>query len=278
MQAIKHLRSAMRRFLTVSLLTVLFTVLLIGTTSTSWSQDSPFMLVEYMKVKPGMNDKYLESESQHWKPVHQSRVKDGTILDWSLYRIAHPSGTSTEYDYVTVTVFANYDKMENPMNLDHFKTAHPNGNPDKMMEQTSNSRNLVKRLMIEGVNILPPSQENYAAKYIQVDYMKVPEGGDQAYMDIETQVWKKMHKVRQKAGKIDAWGMYSVRYPYGTKEPFNYTTANFMSSWKQTGMGIDMEDAKAAGLSEDGANIMKKTLKARSLVSSELWERVDGLD
>lgn len=273
MHSLMHAKISMRGLIQLAL----SSFILLGFSQNSLAQEKPFFLVEYMKVKPGMNEKYLESESKHWKPVHQERVKDGTILDWALYRIAHPSGTGTEYDYVTVTVFPNYAKMESPMNLDHFKTAHPNGNPEQMMEQTGNSRNLVKRLVVEGIDFLPV-ENNTPAKYAQVDYMKVPEGGEQTYIEIETSIWKKMHQARQKAGKIKSWGIYSVRYPYGTKEPYNFTTVNFMSTWKQTGMGIDIEDAKAAGLTEDQQEIMKKTLEARSLVSSELWVRVDGIN
>lgn len=273
MQSIMHPVNAIRSFLQISIISILLS----GLSPNLFAQDQPYIVLEYMKVKPGMNDKYLEAESKFWKPVHQERVKSGDILDWTLLRVQYPSSSNSEYDYVTVTIFENYDKMENSMNLNHFKTAHPSGDMDAMLEQTGNSRSLVKQVVQRGVDYMGAQQENFIPQYVRVDYMKTPEGAEGTYVDMEKNTWKKLHQVRQKAGKLDAWGLYEVIYPYGSSEAFNYTTANFYSSWKQSGMGIETEDAQAAGLTDNSEAMMKKTLDSRSLVSSELWKRVDGL-
>ena len=62
-----------------------------------------YVIVEYMKVKPGMSEKYRECEKA-WKLIHQNRVKAGYITGWELEQVMFPSGADSEYDYLIITI------------------------------------------------------------------------------------------------------------------------------------------------------------------------------
>lgn len=49
-------------------------------------QETGYVIVEYMKVKPGMNDEYRDCE-RAWKLIHQERVKAGYITGWELEQV-----------------------------------------------------------------------------------------------------------------------------------------------------------------------------------------------
>ncbi|MEM6804764.1 MAG: hypothetical protein AAF696_25425 [Bacteroidota bacterium] len=258
--------------------TVLMLAIIGGFMSLSLAQENQaYISIEYMKVKDGQAQSYLEAE-QMWKKLHEVRKAEGHILEWNLCRVIYPQGSERPYDYVTITVYPNYKALNTSFSLDLIKKAHPDGDPSAMMEKTSSSRDLVKGLLLQSSEILPPLSEDFDTKFIQIDYMKTPEMGEGAYLAVERDIWKKIHAQRQKAGKLGVWGVYSVMYPYGANEEFNMLTANFFANWTQTGMGLDMSDAEKAGINMDMEEVSEKTLASRSLVKSELWERIEKVN
>ena len=69
----------------------------------SQNDDPSFYIIETMKSKPGMTGEYVDAEMKVWKKLHQERMKQGKIVEWYFYEVRYPSGTSTAYDFVTVT-------------------------------------------------------------------------------------------------------------------------------------------------------------------------------
>jgi hypothetical protein len=127
-----------------------FFSLLIAFMATSFSlsaqdNDQIWHIVDYMKVKPGMTEEYLECEKV-WKILHAERVKKGIIVDWQLLRVRFPAGANTEYDYVTVTTIKGgwqaYGKLDADWSEDYAKLIPK----DKMtlVENTENYRTFVK--------------------------------------------------------------------------------------------------------------------------------------
>jgi hypothetical protein len=75
---------------------------LAGANETAAQNQRPVVVtVEYMKVAPGQDDAYLQVEQKMWKPIHEARVKAGKAIAWYLYRVASPSGTLVDHNYVT---------------------------------------------------------------------------------------------------------------------------------------------------------------------------------
>lgn len=63
------------------------------------------ILVDFMKVAPENQDKYLDLERKVWKPYHEARLKAGIGRSWALYQMRFPSGTSMDRNFATINVF-----------------------------------------------------------------------------------------------------------------------------------------------------------------------------
>ena len=103
-----------------------------------------YLSVSYMKSLPGKDP--IAIEQKVWKPVHQAMVNAGNLERWAVYAREFPNGTATEYDYVTVMVFDEFRDLENPYGDFQalFRKVHPNEDPQKLLQQTEESRNLVR--------------------------------------------------------------------------------------------------------------------------------------
>lgn len=235
-----------------------------------------FAVVEYMKVKQGDEQKYVDLERNYWKKIHQERVKNGEILSWVLYEIRY-AGSNDEYNFVTGTIVTDPAKLENPFaGIDPEKVL-AGENVDKIMQETSNSRQLVKRNLIRRVSTVNPESGPASFNYIQVDFMKVKPGNDNMYMDVETNVWGPVHQQFVKDGSRVGWSLWQTVFPAGSGLEFQYVTTNFLSDFSQVG-AADYNGAFAKVHS--GKNIdqlMEKTNNSRELVRSELWRVVDSV-
>lgn len=107
------------------------------------SNTSRIYVVDFMKVEPGDEDRYVEVETEWWKPVHAERVRRGSMHSWSLYRVRYPDGTAKEYDFVTVNVFETFADSE----LDPFAflaEVHSDADTASIEEETLASRRMVR--------------------------------------------------------------------------------------------------------------------------------------
>ena len=159
-----------------------------------------FALVECMKVKPENENRYLEVEKNIWKPLHLERAKQGNIMGWMLYRVRF-TGTDDKYNYVTVTLFNDPLKIEDPWkNIDPAKVL-PGKDLDAAMKETGESRDLVSGILINRQAFVYPESGPGGSKYIQVDYMKVEQGKETEYNDVEINIWKPVHNEFIKADR-----------------------------------------------------------------------------
>lgn len=233
-----------------------------------------FAIVDFMKVKPENEAKYLDVEKNTWKPLHQERLKQGKIIGWILYRVLY-TGTDDPYNYVTMTLFDYPANLENPWaGIDPEKVL-AGKDIDMLMEETGKSRDLVKSNLIVRLDEVIPQGGPGEIKYIQVDYMKVKPGNENAYVEMEETIWKPVHEAFIKAGTRSGWSLWNQVFPSGSAMDYQYITANYFKDFSMIGAA----DYNAAfGKAHSGKNIdelSKKTTDSRDLVRSELWQTVD---
>lgn len=122
------------------------------------------------------------------------------------------------------------------------------------------------------------AQSDVPVSYLKVDYMKVAPGKTAEYLDVEKTIWKPIHRERVKAGKITGWYLYSVMYPAGTSAEYNYVTVSIFDKFTQTEEEYPQEHLKMAhpGVTDKKMDeMMARTIAARELVRSELWQLND---
>ncbi|HSO87712.1 MAG TPA: hypothetical protein VLQ91_14240 [Draconibacterium sp.] len=243
---------------------------------TNAQQNDPplFALVECMKVKPENESRYLEVEKNIWKPLHIERAKQGNIVGWFLYKVRF-TGTNDAYNYVTVTLFSNPANLEDPWkNIDPVKVL-PGKDLDAVMKETGESRDLVSASVINRMASVYRDGGPGDFKYIQLDYMKVEQGKDNEYIDVETNVWKAVHQEFIKAGSRVGWSLWGRVFPSGAGLDYQYATVNYFSDFSKIGVA-DYNDAfSKAHAGKNTDDLFAKTNASRVLVKSELWEVVD---
>jgi L-rhamnose mutarotase len=240
------------------------------------AQNAPtvFALVDFMKVKPGNEAKYVDLEKNVWKAMHQERIKKGIITGWVLYKVLY-TGSSDPYNYVTVTFFDNSANLEDPWAGIDPKKILPGKDVDKAYDETLNSRDLVKSNLIVRQDEVVPEGGPGDIKYIEVDYMKVKPGNEAAYMDVEKKIWEPIHKEFIKAGTRSGWSLWGQMYPAGSATEYQYITANYFPDFKKIGTADYTDAFKKAHAGEDVDALGEKTDKSRDLVKTELWQTVD---
>lgn len=261
---------------TILLLVFIAAFIFAGYQNKANAQNAPaiFAIVDFMKVKPENEAKYLEVEKNTWKPLHQERLNQGRIIGWILYRVLY-TGTNDPYNYVTMTLFDNPAHLEDPWaGIDPAKVL-PGKDIDKLSDETLKSRDLVKSNLIVRLDEIVPEGGPGQIKYIEVDYMKVKPGNEAVYVDVEENTWKPVHQEFMKAGSRVGWSLWNEIYPAGAAMDFQYVTANYFKDFSK----INAADYTAAfGKAHAGKNLdelMKKTTDSRDLVRSELWQTVD---
>lgn len=238
-----------------------------------------YFQVDYMKVPEGGGDAYLAVERDLWKPLHEERIRQGVIAAWSVYSVRFGSPQSA-YNYVTVTVFDDFAKLENPMPQATFEAAFPAGAPEGFMERTLEARKQVhSELWALNDAAQAEGESGPSGRYIVLNYMHAPVGGEPEYVSSEREIWKPLHEARIAAGYMSGWGLYGLVLPGGDATHYNWGTVDYydelgdiVESWPPE----IMEAAHPGATEEALQEMMDRTNRARTLHKSELWELVDS--
>jgi len=225
--------------------------------------------VSYMKIKGDVNE-YLQVE-QEWKKVHQRRLEQGKIYAWYLVQ-RHFGGTEAEYDYMTVTVYPTIGSMQNQFPDDLFE-----GLDQELLDKTGASRDLVKTEIFDTPIILEVMD---LPQYLNMQFMKVDQGKDEAYLKVEDEIWKPAHAEIKKMGILTTWSVYRQLYPGAYGGDYNYVVVNGYADRKKvtTGPAEGWEEFMLK-IHPDGniAEMMKQTFESRVLIKNELWELIDSV-
>jgi hypothetical protein len=235
--------------------------------------DTEYVIVEYMKVKPGMWDKYMECEKV-WKLIHQERVKAGYIKGWELEQVIFPSGTNSEYDFLTITHLKNWKAIDdlNGTWTDEIwakLTSKLTPEQKKMANDAADYRDLVKReIWTAGDMVFAPGNAKH--RYIVENFMKIPDGGWEDWMDMESKFVKPVHKKSVELGTRAGWLMGFMVLPRGGDYSYDASTLDFYDSWEQMGKDEgksweaiypDMTDGQITTLINDTRKIVKTEVR-----------------
>jgi hypothetical protein len=234
-----------------------------------------FALLDFMKVKQGDEQKYIDLERNYWKKIHQERVKQGEIVRWVLYEVLY-QGANDEYNFVTVAILNNPDKLEEPYAGIEVEKILAGEDIEKIMQETGDSRQLVKRNLITMVSTANDESGPAPFKYVQIDYMNVKPGNGSAYLDIENKVWKPVHQEFMNNGSRTGWALWQMIYPSGSGMEYQYATSNYIADFSKL---MTINFTEAFNKAHPGGNtekLMADTNKSRDLVRSELWRVIDG--
>lgn len=87
----------------------------LGLTPAAVAQDRPYtegpvMNVSYIRVKPGMFDKYVKWLATDWKRNMEAQKKEGIILDYAVY--SSPQSREGDWNMVLTTTYKNMGALD----------------------------------------------------------------------------------------------------------------------------------------------------------------------
>ena len=243
-------------------------------------QETGYVIVEYMKVKPGMNDEYRDCE-RAWKLIHQERVKAGYITGWELEQVVFPSGTDSEYDYLTITHLKNW-KAINDLNgtwTDEIWANLTKGLTAKQKEIADNAelyRDIVKReIWAGGEQVFVPGGKR--PMYAVENFMRIPPGRMDAWEEMETEFVMPVHKKSVELGTRAGWMITYMVLPRGADYPYQASTLDLYDSWEQ--MGLDEGKAwEAVHPGMDWGKAVQRFNATRTIAKTEVRRLVDFVE
>ena len=232
--------------------------------------------ISYMKSK---SDNYVELEKEMWKPLHQSRVEKGEMLGWYLYEVTYPYGSDRKYDYVTMNVYYSPTYMRDAQaeTIDaHALRVHPEKSLEEIAEATQAARDMVWGEVFYFVDRVLPANSGQPAAFIKVNFMKVDEGSDMDYVDMEKKFFKPVHTAAAEEGVMTDWNLLSRTLPAGSGYDYQYLTIDHYASAEVLNQPADNSLwMKVHGDKSDPEDILHKIQEVRKLTRQETWKLVD---
>jgi len=260
----------------ISILCLAIFSLLSSNNSVAQDQEQQYVVVEYMKVKPGMMEKYRECEKA-WKMIHDARLKAGYITGWELERVVSPNGMNSEYDFVTITQYKNWNAIdaEDRSTFGELFKALPE-DMSKIADNAEDYRDLVKKEIWAGQEIIfAPGAKN--PKYRVENFMSLPKGGWNNWFEMESTFAKPFIEKSIELGNRAGWLIGSMIMPRGDEFPYQVSTIDFYDSWEDMGKS-DEAAWKAVHGDMDEEQIGKRIEASRTIVRSEVRVLVDFVD
>lgn len=262
------------------LLSLMMYCMLAPVALTAQEVDGPYVIVEYMKVKPGMEAQYRACEAI-WKRIHTARKEAGLITDWSLEQIHFPGGSHTEYDYLTVTHFKDWTAVGNVSTTwDEATwqklTAGLSEDELELAMKADDFRTLVKREIWSGIRMVT-DESGKPARFIVENYMHVPTATWDDWVNMEIETFMPVHAQSAEMGHRAGWVMAYMAAPRGAELPYNASTLDMYHEWAD--MHNDESGAwEAVHPDMDDSDLMERVESARTIVRSEVREVVDAIE
>ena len=135
--------------------------------------------------------------------------------------------------------------------------------------------NMVVLAMVSLSLLCPVAAAQEAEKptlYAEVQYMQVPDGGDELYFKVE-KAWKKIHAIRQEAGIVDQWLVCKVNRTDGPPADYNYAVIHVFDSWDKLKKlyPSGLLEGKLS-LTDEEQDAINRTRESRKMVRTQLWE------
>lgn len=249
--------------------------------SLSAQQDRPitYAVVNYMKVTPEDEIKYVKLEKEVYKKLHKERIKKGQLFGWYLFQVLSPRGDEATYNYATVDMYlakggdglsAHFESWDIPMK------EVLNEEEQARLQETDATRTLVKQEVFEYKDGVWKDNFRRPAKFTVINYMKLkPSLFTSVYAEVESKYWKPIHTQNIKAGNMASWALYYKQLPLGEQETYDAATVDSYDHFNHTLVSHFDEIFPMVHPDKDPDKVVRETTEARSLVKREVRMLMD---
>ncbi|MBS1747794.1 MAG: hypothetical protein JST21_16640 [Bacteroidetes bacterium] len=187
------------------------------------AQENPFIVLEYMHVKPGNANEYLQIEN-FWRQIHIARQKKGDIIGWSVWQVEAPYKMDDPYQYVVLTVYPHFSNILHPFEGIDISKVFPNASKDslnKMFALTEKARDLIQQDIFAADDHVGNTNGD-SINYLMATYVKVIPEKEQAFHAFEKDHWKPVVTKVIKGGFANFWWYGSLMFNDGINAPYNH--------------------------------------------------------
>jgi hypothetical protein len=194
-----------------------FAVLLVS------AQNNNYLLLEYIKVKPGVTDSTSVIENTK-KRLQIQKQKDHSVLQSTMWESVNPN--NKEYQYVIVTVFKNFnDYLSQYKNSDSgIYYSLSKGRLDSAAAAKTDSFEIVSTPIFE--MLAQAGTPKKQPEYLLNTKIKAASGKEIPYESTEMQDWLPIHQDLIKKGFESAFNFNKLIFPLSSSD-YNYNTLLF---------------------------------------------------
>ena len=116
------------------------------------SKPSRYFMLDYMRVKPGMEYTYQMMEDDSARPIHEYRMENGNMEGWELFHLILPRGDEYGYNFATGNYFTHLRDLEFHFNEEIIRQSSPDVDVTEFIENVENIRDLVRSEVFELVD------------------------------------------------------------------------------------------------------------------------------
>lgn len=187
------------------------------------AQEKVFITLEYMHVKPGNSNAYLQIENS-WRQIHLAQLKKGNIEGWSVWEVVAPYKMDAPYQYVVLTVYPHFSNFLNPYDGIDIHQVFSNTSKDslnKMFAGTEKVRDMVKQdIFSPGGHV--GNTNGDSINYLMATYVKVAPDKEQSFESFMKDHWKALVNKVVNGGYANFWWYGGLMFNNGINAPYNH--------------------------------------------------------
>ncbi|WP_421772929.1 hypothetical protein [Gracilimonas sp.] len=107
------------------------------------AEPGAYAIVNFMRVKPGMENQYLALENDIARPLHEERIRQDQMHNWRTYSLMKPGGIEYKYNFITADFYDIISNMEYGFSNEIMKSVMPRANFTETMNAIINTREIV---------------------------------------------------------------------------------------------------------------------------------------
>lgn len=182
-----------------------------------------------LKVDPAKTADFHKWISEVIHKLVQSRIDNGTLSRWELYREIYPQGSDAKCDYVAVNFYPGVPSE--PVSGDGLTAELKKAGISLTSQEYADRRNSVERLIETSIGQTRLSVGSAkVGDYVVVNHMKIRDMD--GWINYEKKVWQPMAESMAKDGVRTGWFVIAGVFPFGDSAGDMGITLDVYPTWK----------------------------------------------